>query len=158
MSFRRVSGSVRSRQPTVISVLTCWRLATEGVIKLKPPLPAGFGKIFPSISQNALRSPYRVLSGTETKTGLRLYISRSNSSHIDSDSEMCVSASTTFFTFVIAASSLNFLLNCGYASQLASELSRYAAYPEEVHHSRESGSLEGNSGCTFSRDTDDAFE
>ena len=138
MSLRRDSGSVKSRQPRLISVLNCCRLAAEGVIRLNPPRPPGFGKIFPSISQKALRSPYSVSSGTDIKTGLRLYISRSNSSHMCSDSEMCVSASTTrFVAFVMGGLLVGWNewtnlpavtpLNCRYASQLPSELSRLCA-------------------------------
>ena len=41
------------------------------------PLPAGFGKISPSISQKALRSLYQVSSGILARIGLRGYVSLS---------------------------------------------------------------------------------
>src|ERR671912_958684 len=78
-----------------MSPLPASLLAAEGVIKLKLPLPAGLGKISPSISQNAFRSLYQVSSGIFAKIGLREYISRSINSHIASDSAIWVSASIT---------------------------------------------------------------
>jgi hypothetical protein len=57
MSCKRASGSVISRQPALISVRICCFFAADGVISAKPPLPAGLGKILPSISYMALRSP-----------------------------------------------------------------------------------------------------
>src|SRR5687768_8538995 len=78
-----------------MSPLPASLLAAEGVIKLKLPLPAGLGKISPSISQNAFRSLYQVSSGIFARIGLRGYISRSINFHIASDSAICVSASIT---------------------------------------------------------------
>src|SRR5918999_4713497 len=78
-----------------MSPLPASLLAADGVIKLKLALPAGLGKISPSMSQKAFRSLYQVSSGTFTRIGLRGYISRSINSHIASDSAIWVSASIT---------------------------------------------------------------
>jgi hypothetical protein len=70
--------SVNSRQPIWISSREDSSLEAEGVTSRKLPLPAGLGKILPSISQNALRVPYSVSSGAESSTGLLGYISLNN--------------------------------------------------------------------------------
>ena len=63
MSLRRNVGSVSSLDSTGISFLDCSRLDAEGVISLFPPLPAGFGAMFPSINQKALLDPYNCIVG-----------------------------------------------------------------------------------------------
>ena len=96
MSASRAGTSVISRQAVSTSLAPDLTLgALEGVISRKPPLPAGLGKRFPSISHNTLMSAYSVSSGTSVITGRRGYMEGPMSSHIPSDSDMCVSASMT---------------------------------------------------------------
>src|SRR4051794_8351422 len=95
MSAIRAGTSVISRQAIWMSVRADSSSVCEGVTSRKPPLPLGFGKMLPSISQKAFRTPYSVLFGTETITGRREYSSSSNSSHMLADSAMWVSASIT---------------------------------------------------------------
>ena len=82
-----------SRQATLRSLRLDWTLDADGVIKRKPPLPAGLGKIFPSMSQVLFQLPYKVSSGSDKSTGRRPYIALSNIAHISADSEIWVSAS-----------------------------------------------------------------
>src|SRR3954454_2609229 len=95
MSAIRAGTSVISRQGIWVSVRAGSSSGCGGVTSRTPPLPLGFGKILPSISQKAFRTPYSVLFGTETITGRRGYSSSSNSSHMLADSAMWVSASIT---------------------------------------------------------------
>ncbi len=95
MSFNRAKGSVNSRTARWISPRPDSFFCADGVIKLKLALPAGLGKISPSISQKALRSWYQVSSGMRANTGRRGYISLSIKLHIASDSAIWVSASKT---------------------------------------------------------------
>ncbi len=103
MSAKRASTSLISRLPRWISVLPVSRIDAAGVMRRKPPLPAAFGKMFPSISQSTLKSRYRVSSGAETITGRRWYMLWSIRSHMLSDSAMCVSAS--MIPFILVSSS-----------------------------------------------------
>src|SRR5712692_9303903 len=95
MSSMRARGSVISRQAIWMSVRARPKSVWQGVARLKPPLPAGLGKIFPSINHTALRPPYRVSLGRVAMTGRRGYISFGRRSHMAAGSQMCVSASST---------------------------------------------------------------
>ena len=71
MSASRPLISVISRVAGVESLRPAWTFCSDGVTSAKLPLPAGLGKISPSISQNALRLPYQVSSGTCNMIGRR---------------------------------------------------------------------------------------
>ena len=57
MSFSRTLTSVISRLAMRLSLRSDSEVAAVGVTSLKPPLPEGFGKMLPSMSQNLLRVP-----------------------------------------------------------------------------------------------------
>ena len=95
MSASRTSTSVISRLAMRLSFRSVSSVAAVGVTSLKPPLPEGLGKMFPSMSQNLLRVPYSVSSVMDVSTGRRGYMSSSKNFHIASGSAICVSASMT---------------------------------------------------------------
>ena len=95
MSASRTPTSVISRLATRLSFRSVSRVEAAGVTSLKPPLPEGFGKMLPSMSQNLLRAPYSVSSVMDVSTGRRGCMSSSKNLHIASGSAICVSASMT---------------------------------------------------------------